>query len=270
MTPFYFGAVDRQLFGLFQGAGSSAPKAVLLCNPYGQEAIRTHRMYRVLADRLVRAGYDVLRFDYFATGDSAGDDAAGELAQWTEDIARAHAELLRRSSADQVTWVGVRLGATLAIKASAAAARPPDQLVLWEPIVDGMQYLHELSERFVQTLETSYDVPNPPWRAMMARGGFDLPREGVGFEVGERLRQQLGELTPASLPRPVAARCDVIEREPRPDVDALVQVWKRGGLTLTEARVAHDFDWLAAEALSTALVPAQVVQALIERITGRR
>jgi len=270
MIPFYFGAIDRQLFGLFQGAGPSAARAVLLCNPYGQEAIRTHRMYRVLADRLVRAGYDVLRFDYFATGDSAGDDAQGELVQWTEDIGRAHAELVRRSSTDRVTWVGVRLGATLAIRASAIAPRPPDHLILWEAIVDGQHYLQQLSERFVQTLETSYDVPNPPWRKMLALGEFDLDREGVGFEVGERLHQQLGDLTPASLPMPVAIRCDVIEREPRPEVAALVKGWIRGGLRATEGSLAHDFDWLAAEALSTALVPAQVIQTLIERITRHR
>lgn len=270
MIPFYFGATDRQLFGLFQGAGPSAAGAVLLCNPYGQEAIRTHRMYRVLADRLVRLGYDVLRFDYFATGDSAGDDASGELAQWTDDIGRAHAELVRRSSADRFSWIGVRLGATLAIRASAVAPRPPDQLVLWEPIVDGRHYLQELAERFVETLETSYDVPNPPWRGMLARGEFDLDREGVGFEVGESLRRHLGDLSPTSLPIPAAARCDVVEREPRPDVAALVQLWVRGGLKTTRDSLAHDFDWLAAEALSTALVPAQVIQALIERIARHR
>lgn len=267
MKPFYFGAIDKQLFGLFQSAGPPTARAVLLCNPYGQEAVRTHRMYRVLADRLVRAGHDVLRFDYFATGDSAGNDDEGELIRWSDDIARAHAELARRSSADQVTWVGVRLGATLAIRASASAPRPPDHLILWEPIVDGKDYLHQLSQRFVQTLEVSYDVPDPAWRKMLARGEFNLDREGVGFEVGDRLHQQLAGLSPTSLPMPGAIRCDVIERECRPEVRDMVQGWMRGGLRATESSVMHDFDWLAAEALSTALVPAQVIQVLSERIT---
>lgn len=270
MIPFYFGAAERPLFGLFQGAAPSATKAVLLCNPYGQEAIRTHRMYRVLADRLVRAGFDVLRFDYSATGDSAGDDAEGDLVQWTDDIVRAHAELLRRTSAHRVTWVGVRLGATLAIRASAHAPRSPDHVILWEPVIDGPNYLRQLSERFIQTLETSYQVPNPPWRDMLARGEFDLDREGVGFEIGESLRQQLGELAPSTLPVPATARCDVIEREHRPEAKSLFASWTRGGLKAAEFSIEHDFDWLAAEALSTALVPAQVVQTLIERITAHR
>lgn len=270
MTPFYFGDTDRQLFGLFQGVESAAAGAVLLCSPFGQEAIRTHRMLRVLADRLTRAGYDVLRFDYFATGDSAGNDASGDLAQWTADVGRAHAELVRRSSASRVIWVGIRLGATLAIKASAEAPRPPDHLVLLEPVVDGPQYLQELSERFVQTLQTSYDVPDPPWRELLARGGFDLDREGVGFEIGEGLRQQLSNLTPASLPMPSAKGCDVIEREFRPEVATLAKAWLSDGLNVSRDRLSHDFDWLAAEALSSALVPAQVVQALITRVTGSR
>ena len=44
-----------------------------------------------------------LRFDYTATGDSAGDDAEGDLASWQQNILSAAEEL-----------IGLRLGATLA------------------------------------------------------------------------------------------------------------------------------------------------------------
>jgi hypothetical protein len=136
-------------------------------------------------------------------------------------------------------------------------------------IVDGPGYLKQLSERFVQTLEVSYDVPDPPWREVLARGDFDLDREGVGFEIGERLRKQLSHLSPASLPVPGALRCDVIEQEHRPAVSDKVQAWMRYGLTVSVSSLAHDFDWLAAEALSTALVPAQAIQMLAQRITSQ-
>ena len=74
MTPIQFGPADRRLFGLLQPAqGNATRTGVVLCNPMGQEAVRVHRMYRVLADRLNRAGLHVLRFDWFGSGDSAGD-----------------------------------------------------------------------------------------------------------------------------------------------------------------------------------------------------
>jgi hypothetical protein len=54
--------------------------AVLLCNPFGQEALRSQRGFRVLADRFARTGCATLGFDYFGTGDSDGDDDDASLA----------------------------------------------------------------------------------------------------------------------------------------------------------------------------------------------
>jgi uncharacterized protein len=267
MTPFFFGPPDRQLFALFQPASSSATSAVLLCNPYGQEAVRVHRMYRVLADRLNRSGVDMLRFDYYATGDSAGADTEGEPAGWTRDLIAAHEELRRRSRSTHVIWVGVRLGATLAVNASAGATRPPARLILWEPVVDGPAYLRELAERHMQTLDISYDFPNPPWRKMLASGSLAIEREGIGFEIGDALREQLGCLSPTSLAAPRCSRCDVIERSNRPAISELAQRWRSAGLAVNEVQLVHDFDWMAAEALNTALVPSEAIALLTQLVT---
>ena len=55
MSAFYFGPPERRLFGLFEAAQARSGTAALLCYPYGAEAIRTHRVYRVLSERLTRA-----------------------------------------------------------------------------------------------------------------------------------------------------------------------------------------------------------------------
>jgi len=66
MTPFHFGDSSRKLFGVYHRAGTASAQApaVLLCNPFGEEAIRAHRIYRILAERLARHGAHVLRFDW--------------------------------------------------------------------------------------------------------------------------------------------------------------------------------------------------------------
>src|SRR5690349_2644367 len=99
--PLYFEADSRRLFGMFHPRPATAAprRGVLLCNAFGREAIRAHRVFRVLAERLSRAGCDVLRFDYYATGDSAGDDGEVDFSAWPRDILAAHSELLARSQA---------------------------------------------------------------------------------------------------------------------------------------------------------------------------
>src|ERR1700755_53515 len=49
--PFFFGA-DDGLFGMYHAPASPPRRAVLMCPPLGQELIRTHRLYRQLAQAL--------------------------------------------------------------------------------------------------------------------------------------------------------------------------------------------------------------------------
>src|SRR5688572_1386655 len=135
MTPIRFGPTSRQLFGLFHPADERRAKgsAVLLCNPFGHEAMRVHRFYRLLADRLSRKGVAALRFDYHGTGDSPGEDDEGEMQGWTQDILEAQRELMRLSGARQLCCFGARLGARLALMAAPQAAGGVQKLVLWDP-----------------------------------------------------------------------------------------------------------------------------------------
>ena len=54
MIPFRFGPAGRQLYGAFHKPDTriANASAVLLCNPFGQEAVRVHRLYRVLDTQL--------------------------------------------------------------------------------------------------------------------------------------------------------------------------------------------------------------------------
>ena len=158
MIPFHFGPPERRVLGLFHPAEGDSPddRAVLLCNPFGQEAVRSHRLYRVLAERLARQGIAVLRFDYHATGDSPGDDSAGDLVGWVADTRAALRELAQRSGARRVTCVSGRLGAVIAARAATGLAEL-QRLVFWDPIVNGADYLALLRVKHVDALERHLD-----------------------------------------------------------------------------------------------------------------
>lgn len=144
LEPFFFRREERALFGCFHPAAAERPDlpAVLICAPVGYEGIRAHRACRQLAAQLAAAGSPTLRFDYFATGDSAGDDAEGSLAQWRDDVEAALAELRRRAGARPVAMVGLRLGACLAAQVG-AGREGVDRFVLWHPLSTGKACLEQ-------------------------------------------------------------------------------------------------------------------------------
>jgi len=145
VQPVSFGTSDRQLLGIYYPPEGDAVRdaAVLLCGPAPQEYMRTHWAMRKLAALLARRGFSVMRFDYFGTGDSAGETEEGRPELWVEDVGAAARELLDVSGAYTLSAVGLRLGASLASLASADGLDLED-LVLWEPVVSGSSYVEEL------------------------------------------------------------------------------------------------------------------------------
>ena len=148
--PFFFAPPARtpenQSFGWYDApTGDVRRGGVLLCNPIGDDSVRAHRPLRHLAQRLSRAGFGVLRFDFHGTGDSAGDErglgrpgapADDRIAAWLDDVRAALAELRARTGPGPVAIVGLRLGATLAL----CAGDEVDSVVLWGPFARGAAY----------------------------------------------------------------------------------------------------------------------------------
>jgi pimeloyl-ACP methyl ester carboxylesterase len=268
MIPFHFGPPERRLFGAFHPGLQRTRVGVLLCNPFGQEAIRIHRSFRVLAERLSRAGVDVLRFDPYGTGDSAGADEEGDFDGWCRDVQVAHDELVRRSGATRVTWLGARLGAAVAHRAASNKPANLRGLVLWDPVLDGSTYLELLRVKHVEALEASYGMVDPAWREQLAADPTAFENESMGFAISANLRTQLRAVVPDSAPVLDSIAIGVVA-DP---ADPVVQGWVESRqLKKEQVRFfpAHDkFDWTAEEAMNTALVPAQTLQQLVNTLTS--
>jgi pimeloyl-ACP methyl ester carboxylesterase len=268
MKPFFFGSSRRALFGLYQPAEGAPARdvGVLLCNPFGHEAVRAHRALRQLGVMLARARYHVLRFDYSSTGDSAGDGTDARVAEWLDDVQTAADELRDMAGVTRLACVGLRLGATLATQA-ARQRRDVEQLVLWDPVVRGASYLGELCRAHVDFLRAE----NPSARAraaeldaVLARGGAAL-EEALGFPLPAALRSDIAELeidgeAPARKVTMVASRDDA-------DLDRLLARWGRSRAAVTYDHVPRGALWNSDEAVDSALVPIEALKAIVARMT---
>ena len=266
MSPLFFGPSERRLFGAFHegSPGRAQSLGVLLCNPFGQEAIRTHRLYRVLAERLAQAGIHVLRFDFFGTGDSHGEDDQGELDGWRDDVLAAHAELQRASGASSITWMGARLGATSAIRAAQTAPPALQHLVVWDPVLDGQVYHQWLRVKHVETLELAFSEPDPDWRRRLGHDPGAFADEAIGVAIAPTLRRQLAALRDEQLDLPANVPTLVLADPDDRAVHTWVVLQRRLGATSESILLRRTFEWTSNDAAGyEALVPAEAVQQLV-------
>src|ERR1700733_11830362 len=142
----YFNSGEHRLFGWLHHSpdGLKADLGVVVCQPFGYEAICAHRGMRAFAEAIAAAGMPALRFDYLGTGDSAEiDPNADQVQVWSRDVLAAADELRRRTGVGRVCLLGFRLGALLATLA-ASESNSVSALIAIAPITTGRRYLREL------------------------------------------------------------------------------------------------------------------------------
>jgi uncharacterized protein len=262
LHPLRFGPVGRQLLAMLHPPTHTSVRGhtVLLCNPFGQEAIRCHRLLRVLSERLARAGFHVMRFDYLGTGDSDGDDAQGHLPAWVADVLRANDEAQRWSGNTRCSWFGVRLGATLAALASAQVTLPPELLVLWDPIISGPPYLIELAQAHTAELKALHANPQKRYPIEEA----NALTQALGFAISPQLLEQLRGLSVDAFKATQAKRIRLITGPAAQDTAALAAYCSAHHMALERQVIDTHIVWASDEAMNTAIVPAEPMQAIVQ------
>jgi dienelactone hydrolase len=178
---------------------------VVLCAPFGYEAICAHRGMRAFAENLAASGMPALRFDYLGTGDSPDiDPRADQVEVWTNDVLAAAQELRVQAGVSQICLLGFRLGALLATRA-AAQSRDVNALIVVAPIASGRRYLRDLRmTRMAASL--AVDPNEPP----------DDTQDGIevsGFSLSAATLATLGTVDLAVL-QPLLPQMLIVESKP--------------------------------------------------------
>ncbi|HEX4353155.1 MAG TPA: alpha/beta fold hydrolase, partial [Polyangiales bacterium] len=210
--PLWFGKTRGELFGMYHSPAADGGRrslGIVLCNPFGYEAMCTHRAYWHLAEQLSRRGFPVLRFDYHGTGDSSGHDREpARLATWRDDVRRAIDELRRISGCSEVGLVGLRLGANLAMLA-AEGRSDVRLLALWAPFFTGKAFLRE--ELAVHKLRALENMAEPA--AAVSGGRTNGEIEALGFVISAETHAALNAHTLVELGALDAQAALVLSRE---------------------------------------------------------
>jgi len=143
MNPLYLGTAARRLYAIHEAAAAreSRARAALLCYPLGQEYIYAHRSMRHLASKLAAGGFHTLRFDYFGTGDSGGEESDTDEPGLQSDVLTAIETLKEITQASKVTLIGLRAGANIAAKMAVSNPAEVERVILWDPIPATQQVL---------------------------------------------------------------------------------------------------------------------------------
>ena len=228
--PVYFGPSERPLFGWLHNAGRAPAASVglVICSPFGDEAIRTQRTIRHLAEDAARMGIPALRFDYDGTGDSAGNDLDPErVHEWLGSIRFAAQSLQQWAGVERVCFAGIRLGALLAALAALDADVGAAGLIAIAPVVSGRAYVREL-RLLRRAIEAKRNiVPTED----------DGVLETAGFLLSAQTQAALSAIDLTRLEQAPPARVLVLDRAELPAQERWPQHLRNRGARVDYARV---------------------------------
>ena len=136
--PFFLPGSSGRLFALHMQPVDTGPpsRGVLFFPPFAEEMNKSRRMVSLQARRVAAMGYQVLLVDLYGTGDSEGDFGDARWDIWRADMLEA-ARWLQKNGASRLTLWGLRLGALLAMQIEADIRSNVDNILFWQPVVNG-------------------------------------------------------------------------------------------------------------------------------------
>ena len=257
--PIYFASGGQQLFGWLHLPAKPQALGLVICNPFGYEALCAHQSLRAFAEMAAELGIAALMFDYVGTGDS--DDAAAgtdQFESWVRDTDAAVRALCGITGAQQVCVLGLRIGATAA---AVVAARCPwvTKLIALAPVTSGRRYLREM--RTMRLAATAHSLTAKQQTA--AKSQSDESSQGFevgGFYIESATMRSLATIDVTELPLGNVRDVLIIDRAELPAARGWTDVMGKQGIRVTYSALPG-FEQMVQTEPQLAVVPAAMISA---------
>lgn len=252
--PFFLEGSKGRIFCLNYEAisDSEAGKAVLFVPPFAEEMNKSRRMYSLLARKLASLGYSSLLVDVYGTGDSEGDHGDASWDVWSQDISQAWSWLKGRG-ATNISLVALRAGALLAGDFLVRTQESVENLILWQPVLNGETFLTQFLRLKVaaeMTGESASKISTKQIFEELARGNTV---EIAGYMISPELANPMASKKLADMLSGISTKIGWLEvvadinRDPPLVNQKLVGQLAEQGVSIRMEKIAGPPFWTATE-----------------------
>ena len=132
-NPITFLSEGHQIVGMLHVPEQSTKHAIILCHGLGGNKVEGNRIFVEAARKFTKNGYAALRFDFFGSGDSAGDFQDTTISHSIENLKDA-IKFMRSQGFASLCVLGLSLGAATAILT--IVNEPVDCLITCSAVAD--------------------------------------------------------------------------------------------------------------------------------------
>lgn len=199
--PFFLKADVGERFCLYHTPHSNVQcrGAFIYVHPFADEMNKSRRMAAIQARSFAAMGFCVLQIDLFGCGDSSGEFKDAHWDIWKEDLALALQWLAGRVSVPISLW-GLRLGALLALDFAKTACIPIENILLWQPVINGDSFLTQfLRLRLANDILANENAKPASTNIMRASLSSGETLEIAGYELSPALAAAIDTLKASEL-----------------------------------------------------------------------
>lgn len=242
------------VFAVYHPARVPEPsrRDVIFVPPFAEEMNKSRRMLAMQARALAARGFGVLILDLYGTGESHGDFAQARWSIWRQDLAAACA-WLETHGAGEISLLGVRLGALLAMDVARDDGRRFGRIVLWQPVTNGESTMTQFLR---MRIAASALGSGPEKETTQSLRGLLVRGEAIevgGYELAPELVQAIDTLRLETMADRHSPPIDWLELSaepvgaPSPASQRVIGAWQSQGIRASAHAVTGPAFWSSAE-----------------------